>query len=644
MISRHDLRSATGLLNRFLRPYWKGVMAVVLVNVLVGALTAVRPLVAAPAFTTVLSAQQPSAAPAPESNAAAADAAPEETARGDTQTSKEDEPRKGFLNKIGPELVQRLGLSDASFLTLGFTVAILYLSVTAAIALFGFIGHIWLVRTRTAVMRDLTTALHRHLLTLPLRFFQGRRAGDLVSRLTNDVTRTSNSMDGIVRGLLKSLTQICITLSFLVATDATLAVALLALGAVHLLITRVLSTRVRRVSKEAVNKLGMMGASLLETFVGIRIIKSFAAERFDAKRVYAAADELRQNLMRFRIVTYYETPVRMVADAFVLGAVVVMAFYAVHQGRLTWDGAALFFYLAQQLTAPISEFFGQFLSIQNMLGGASEIINMFKTESTMKDGDKPAHDLESHIVFEDVGFSYEGERYALKGVDLEIKRGEFVGVVGPSGAGKSTLTDLVLRLYDVSEGRILYDGVDIRDFRQREFRRRFGVVAQECLLFNATVRENIVYNRESNEDDLRHALWAANAEEFVSELPQGLDTFVGDRGIRLSGGQRQRIAIARAIYNRPSLLILDEATSALDSEAERSVQEAIDRISKEITLIVVAHRLSTIVHADKIVVLSRGRVEAVGDHHWLLRSSSTYHRLHDLQTRQRKLRVEGVAP
>jgi subfamily B ATP-binding cassette protein MsbA len=644
MISRQDLRSATGLLNRFLRPYWKGVMAVVLVNVLVGALTAVRPLVAAPAFTSVLTAQQPAAAPAAAADVSAPAAAAEEPSSGETPTAKAEQPRKGFLNKIGPDLIKRFGLADASFLTLGLTVAVLYLSVTVAIAFFGFIGHVWLVRTRTAVMRDLTTTLHRHLLTLPLRYFQGRRAGDLVSRLTNDVTRTSNSMDGIVRGLLKSLAQISITLSFLVATDAGLALALLGLGAVHFTITRVLGTRVRRASRDAVDKLGKMGASLLETFIGIRIIKSFAAERFDAKRVYAAADELRRNLMRFRIVTYYETPVRMVADAFVLGTVVVLAFYAVQQGRLTWDGAALFFYLAQQLTAPISEFFGQFLSIQNMLGGASEIISMFKTESAMKDGDKPAHDLESNIVFEGVNFSYDEERYALKDVNLEIARGEFVGVVGPSGAGKSTLTDLVLRLYDVTSGRILYDGVDIRDFRQREYRRRFGVVAQECLLFNATVRENIVYNREDNEDDLRHALWAANAEEFVSELPQGLDTFVGDRGVRLSGGQRQRIAIARAIYNRPSLLILDEATSALDSEAERSVQEAIDRISKEMTLIVVAHRLSTIVHADNIIVLSRGSVEAVGDHHHLLRSSSTYHRLYQLQTRQRKLRAEGVRP
>jgi subfamily B ATP-binding cassette protein MsbA len=644
MISRQDMGSAASLLNRFIRPYWKGVLAVVLVNVLVGALTAVRPLVAAPAFTTVLTSEQAAPAiqkaPPAQAEPRAPDSAP--GAQEGAQDGEEAAPRKGFLNRIGPELIQRLGLGEASFLTLGMTVAVAYLGVTAAIALFGFIGHVWLVRTRTAVMRDLTTTLHRHLLTLPLSYFQKRRAGDLVSRLTNDVTRTSNAMDGIIRGLLSSLAQICITLSFLIATDAMLAVALLALGAVHFTITRVLSTRVRRVSREAVDKLGMMGASLLESFVGIRIIKSFAAERFDAKRVYTAADELRRNLMRFRITTYYETPVRMVADAFVLGAVVVMAFYAVAQGRLTWDGAALFFYLAQQLTAPISQFFAQFLGIQSLLGGAGEIIAMFKTESQMKDGTRPVHELESGIVFDGVSFSYDGERYALRDVDLEIRRGEFVGVVGPSGAGKSTLTDLILRLYDVSEGRILFDGIDIREFRQRDFRRRFGVVAQECLLFNATVRDNIVYNRDTDEDDLRHALWASNADEFVAELPDGLDTFVGDRGIRLSGGQRQRIAIARAIYSRPSLLLLDEATSALDSEAERSVQEAIDRIAKEITLIVVAHRLSTITHADKIVVLSRGTVEAVGDHQQLLRSSATYHRLYQLQTRQRKLRAEGM--
>jgi ABC-type multidrug transport system fused ATPase/permease subunit len=231
-----------------------------------------------------------------------------------------------------------------------------------------------------------------------------------------------------------------------------------------------------------------------------------------------------------------------------------------------------------------------------------------------------------------VSFAHESGRPVLTDVSLEVRRGETVAIVGPSGSGKTTLADLVLRLFDVGAGAIRYDGVDIRDFTQASYRGHFGVVAQEALLFNASVRDNVAFHRPVDPEALAHALWAANAEEFVRELPQGLDTLLGDRGVRLSGGQRQRIAIARAIYARPSLLVLDEATSALDSDAEREVQKAIDRIGRETTIIVIAHRLSTIVHADRIVVLNRGRIEAVGPHPYVLEASPTYRRLHALQT------------
>ena len=209
-----------------------------------------------------------------------------------------------------------------------------------------------------------------------------------------------------------------------------------------------------------------------------------------------------------------------------------------------------------------------------------------------------------------------------------------VALIGPSGSGKSTLVDLVLRFYDPTKGVILFDGTDIREFNQREYRRQFGVVSQDTLLFNATLRENIVFDKTYSETDLQHAIEVANADEFIKELPHGLDTVIGDRGLRLSGGQRQRIAIARAVYHRPQLLILDEATSALDSESEHLVQEALDRLAKEITLIVIAHRLGTVRHADKIVVLQAGRIEAIGKHDELIKRSPTYQRLCRLQLTQ----------
>jgi subfamily B ATP-binding cassette protein MsbA len=306
-------------------------------------------------------------------------------------------------------------------------------------------------------------------------------------------------------------------------------------------------------------------------------------------------------------------------------------FYTVKEGRLTLQEAALFFYLSQRTIAPVSEFFKQVLGIQTMLGGAAQIMEMFHTKSSMIDGTRKPEDLKTGIAFKNVSFSYEKDKQVLRNVNLDIRRGEMTAIVGPSGSGKSTLTDLLLRLYDVDSGLVLYDSIDVRDFIQESYRQKFGVVAQECLLFNATVRDNIVYNREENDEALEHAIWASNAGEFIRNLPFGVDTLIGDRGTRLSGGQRQRIAIARAVYGHPSILILDEATSALDSESERNVQEAIDRISKEVTTIVIAHRLSTVTHADKIVVLNDGVIEAVGPHSQLLKTSPTYRHLYDLQ-------------
>jgi ABC-type multidrug transport system fused ATPase/permease subunit len=213
-----------------------------------------------------------------------------------------------------------------------------------------------------------------------------------------------------------------------------------------------------------------------------------------------------------------------------------------------------------------------------------------------------------------------------------MKKGEFVALVGPSGVGKSTLADLLLRLYDPVAGRITIDGRDVRSLRQESYRRLFGVVSQEALLMNATVRENIAYGREDlSEADIVRAARMANAHEFIAEFPDGYDTVVGDRGVRLSGGQRQRVAIARAVVGRPAILILDEATSSLDSESERLVQQAIDRATEGTSSLAIAHRLSTVLHADKIVVLGRGGVEAIGRHADLLASSETYGRLYRLQ-------------
>ena len=239
--------------------------------------------------------------------------------------------------------------------------------------------------------------------------------------------------------------------------------------------------------------------------------------------------------------------------------------------------------------------------------------------------------MNDQIKLENVSFAYDKKK-VLEGINLSVFKGEIVAFVGPSGAGKSTLADLILRFYDPTEGSITIDGRDLRTLRQSGYRRLFGVVSQEALLFNAAVAENISYGRtEISESDIIRAAQIANAHEFIVDLPQGYDTFVGDRGIHLSGGQRQRIAIARAVVASPQILILDEATSALDSESEKLVQEAIDRVIENTTAIIIAHRLSTVMHADKIIVLDEGRIIDQGRHSELLQRCALYRRVCELQ-------------
>jgi len=403
----------------------------------------------------------------------------------------------------------------------------------------------------------------------------------------------------------------------------------------HMLITRLLQNRMKSSSKELMDAKGSVSAGMSETIIGIRVIKSFAAEGYESNKVSKAVNLYKDVLIWFGMLKYYEVPLRLLVDAVVVCVVLFIIFYEVQNQQLTPAGAALFLYLSQQLSAPLGKLFSTYLGLHNMLGGAARLIEIFETRNNVEDGERKISELSSNLLLNDVSFGYDSNQPVLKHLKLEIKKGQTVAFVGPSGAGKSTITDLILRLYDVDSGVIEYDGINIKEFRQGEYRRKFGVVAQECLLFNDSIRRNIILNRAEDDDDLDHAIWAANLGKFVEGLPEGLDTIVGDRGVLLSGGQRQRVALARAIYSHPSILILDEATSSLDSVSEKVVQESIDRIAKEITMIVVAHRLSTIVHADKIALIKDGEIEAVGPHEELVKSSPTYQKLYQLQFQDR---------
>jgi len=595
-----DIRNVVILFRRFLQRYSLYIALLVFLNAGTGFLQAILPLSIAPAVNIVLG----------------------------EDTGPAHHLSEISLDNLGPTILSWLGVAKDLGRSAIFLVAIIYLLLTFLIAILKTSAFMLSAKVSGKALNDMIIALHDHVLSLPLSFFNSKRQGDVISRFTSDTTATINLLDSLIRGLFQSLIQAVFMLSFMVQTDAILSLAAIGIGGSHFVVTRLLSGWVRRRTRAVYDFYGRMTAALQESLQNIKLTKSFAAEDFDRVRLATETASVRDSLFRFRIARYAEEPVRLVADAFSVCAMLLLAYFAMTSGRLTKTGFGLFVLLAGRVVAPISEFSKHFLSTFAVAGSADRLFDLFSQKSNIRDGFDECTPLTSFIQFSNVSFSYDNGCGVLQDVSLRIKKGEKIAIVGPSGSGKSTLCDLLLRFYDPKKGCILYDGKDIRTFKIKSYRKIFGVVPQETFLINASVRDNILYGRPFDQEKFDHSLRIANADEFISMLPNGVDTLIGDRGVRLSGGQRQRLAIARAIYNRPEILVLDEATSELDTESERKVQQKIDEIIHGMTAFIVAHRMSTIVSADKIVVLNAGCVEAIGTHQQLLLTSPTYRKLH----------------
>jgi ATP-binding cassette, subfamily B, bacterial MsbA len=485
------------------------------------------------------------------------------------------------------------------------------------------------VRVRAAL--DMQDDLFRHTLGLSVRFFTRQRTGDLVARLYNDTHTATAGLESIVTTVLIAPLLIIFYGALLVGTSPLLVVAALGAAVLHVAVSRGIQHRIRKASETHWRIYGDIAARLQEAFLSIRVVKSFGAEATElAKLARDSARAFRAHL-RFAAVKNVELPARGAINYFVESSLVAVAAWELLAGRMSAPTFLLFLYVGRSIMVPIGQLGAAWTQIQATLGAAARVFEVLDERPDVADGTEEITSFRDRLRLESVSFAYAGTP-VLTGISLEIARGETVALVGPSGAGKSTLADLILRLYDPDAGRLLVDGRDVRCFRQRDYRQLFGVVSQEALLFNTTVRENIAFGRaDLTEDDIIRSARIASADQFIRELPEGYDTIVGDRGIRLSGGQRQRIAIARAVVARPPILVLDEATSALDTESEKLVQQAIDRVIRDATSLIIAHRLSTVLHADKIVVLAAGRIEAIGRHDALLASSPTYARLYRIQ-------------
>ena len=485
------------------------------------------------------------------------------------------------------------------------------------------------------------TDLRNHLYEATLRrsssFFHKHATGTILSTLINDVDRVQVALSSVISDFLQQFFTFVVGLAFVIRLGGHLSWALLLFVPVVATSARKIGSEVRVRTRTGQDKLAEIQNILHETVTGNRIVKAFNTELWEILRFQKAAKRLfRANLRSVRIQSI-SSPLMDSIGAIAIALMLLVGRNEILHGRMTMGLFGAFIILLFKLYDPVRKFAFFYNSFQQAMGASISIFAFFDAEDDVKERPHATamHAFRESVRFENVGFSYsteEGEHQILHNVDLELRTGEVLALVGPSGAGKTTLANLIPRFFDVTSGRILIDGHDLRDLTLGSLRRQVAQVTQETILFNDTVRNNIAYGQpEIHLNHVEEAARNALAHDFILGMPQGYDTVIGEKGFRLSGGERQRLAIARAILKNAPVLILDEATSSLDAESESLVQAALANLMQGRTALVIAHRLSTIRRANRIAVLEDGRITAIGSHEELLTTSPTYQRLYQLQ-------------
>ncbi len=501
--------------------------------------------------------------------------------------------------------------------------------------LFGYIKGILISRVNYRTVNHIRNTLYAHLQKLSLGYYHKTKAGEITSIVINDVSQLTASLSGSIEKLIMTPIEILILVSILLIINWKLTLLVLILSPVMATVLVMVGQSIRRKSLRTFKQAAVFVAILQETVMALRIVKAFAMEKTEIRKFKDATDKFYRLALHQRSLQLLGSPINEVLATTAAVLLLWIGGSQVISGSgLSPEDFIRFIIVLFSTFQPIKELTTVNNFIQPGFAAAERLFGILDIEPQIQDHTDAVDvtDFRNFIEYKSVWFRYEDHADVLKDINLKIARGEVVAFVGQSGAGKSTLVDLVPRFYDATKGSITIDGVDIRHITNTSLKGLFGIVSQETILFNDTVRNNIAYGAGIVDDAaIEKAAHVANAHDFILNLENGYNTEVGDRGIKLSGGQCQRIAIARAILRNPPILILDEATSSLDTESERLVQDAIDHLMENRTVLVIAHRLSTVIHADKIVVLHRGRIVDTGSHRQLLKKCPIYRHLYEIQ-------------
>lgn len=526
-----------------------------------------------------------------------------------------------------------LGINTSAISRL-YRISALILLTTWTRAGFNYLASIYTEICQLKLLDRLRKQIFEQLQALSLTYFASTRSGELINTITTEIERIKQAFGGFAFLLTSSLTALVYFLSmFLLSWQLTIiAVLLFTLLAVGL---STLNGRVREASFGVTIASGQFTSTAMEFISGIRTIQAFATQDFERKRFYGASSNIVTSYRKAILAWAVVKPLAEGLATTVLISMIIVAFTVfVANGTLQVASLLTFFFVLFRLVPSLQSVNNVMAQLSTLQGSTDNIKELLRTDNKkyFQNGEREFLGLKRSIDFVSVDFGYDDINLVLHDITLTIERGKMTALVGGSGAGKTTLADLIPRFYDPTQGQVLFDQVNLREFEINSLRRKMAVVSQDTFIFNTSVRNNIAYGTEgATEEEILEAARLANALEFIQEMPEGLDTQLGDRGVRLSGGQRQRIAIARALLRNPEILILDEATSALDSVSERLIQESLEKLSVGRTVIAIAHRLSTIVRADKVVVLEQGRIVEQGKYQELLEQGGKLWKYHQMQ-------------